>query len=234
MASSNGSASRARAGLAVKPVGMGQEIVTAAADSLAAQAFNDLSEEIRVTRREVERIADERTAQPDYGPSIEELGKRLEDLRALVARMDQHPALKLDPQRFADNINNAAFQIRAQDREELGQAIARMDAAGSRIDVITRRARSAADQDRELNRNRAAFAIAGMLLWSILPGAVARSLPVSWAVPERIAARMLGTDMWQAGQTMMLRANPDAWRAIVEREQERKGLLAPARKKEPR
>jgi hypothetical protein len=214
---------------------MGQEIVTAAADSLAAQAFNDLSEEIRVTRREVERIADERTTQPDYGPSIEELGKRLEDLRALVARMEQHPALKLDPQRLADHINNAAMKVRAQDREELGQAIARMDAAGSRIDAITRRARSAADQDRELNHNRVAFAIAGMMLWSILPGAVARSLPVSWAVPERIAARMLGTDMWQAGQTMMLRANPDAWRAVVKREQKRNGRpAAPAPKKEPR
>jgi hypothetical protein len=214
---------------------MGQEIITAAADSLAAQAFNDLSEEIRVTRREVERIADERTAQPDYGPSIEELGKRLEDLRALVARMDQHPALRLDPQRFAERISEVAINARAQDHQELGQAIARMDATGSRIDMVTRRARSAADQDRELNHNRVAFAIACMLLWSILPGAVARSLPVSWAAPERIAARMLGTDMWQAGQIMMLRANPDAWRAIVERERGRKGLpAAPARKKEPR
>lgn len=211
---------------------MDRAIVTSAADSLAAQAFNDLGEEIRLTRREVERIADERSAQPDYGPSIEELSKRLADLRALIVRMDQHPALAVDPQRFADHINNAALKARAQDREALVQAMARMDSAGERIDMITRRTRSAGDQSRKLTHNRVAFAVAGMLLWSILPGAVARSLPVSWAVPERMAARMLGTDMWQAGQNMMLRADPEAWRATVESDQEDKG--APGRKKAPR
>lgn len=47
---------------------------------------------------------------------------------------------------------------------------------------------------------------------AILPGAVARSLPVSWAVSERIAARMLGVDMWQAGQQMMAKADPGRFR----------------------
>ncbi|RSU55923.1 hypothetical protein DAH66_22130 [Sphingomonas koreensis] len=58
-----------------------------------------------------------------------------------------------------------------------------------------------------------------MVTFAILPGAVARSLPVRWAVLERIAARMLGTDMWRAGQGMMAKADPDRWNQIVDREQ---------------
>jgi hypothetical protein len=54
-----------------------------------------------------------------------------------------------------------------------------------------------------------------MVLFAILPGAIARSLPVSWAVPERIAARMLGSSMWAAGEDMMVKANPDRWQRIV-------------------
>lgn len=95
-----------------------------------------------------------------------------------------------------------------------------MDAVGSRIDAMIARSRSVAEQNRELVRNRIAFSVAGMALFAILPGAVARSLPVSWAVPERIAARMLGTDMWHAGQDMMVKADPDRWDRTLARERE--------------
>jgi len=94
-----------------------------------------------------------------------------------------------------------------------------MDAAASRIDAALARARSAAEQNRELLRNRVAFLVAGMVAFAILPGAIARSLLISWAVPERIAARMLGRDMWGAGQQLMARADPKRWEQIVAREQ---------------
>jgi len=96
-----------------------------------------------------------------------------------------------------------------------------MDAAAGRIDAMVARSRSVVEQDRELLRNRIGFAVAGIALCAILPGAVARSLPVSWAAPERIAARMLGTDMWSAGEDMMEKADRKRWTQIVARQQER-------------
>lgn len=54
-----------------------------------------------------------------------------------------------------------------------------------------------------------------MVTFAILPGAIARSLQARWAVPERIAARMHGTDMWSAGQDMMIKADPGRWEQIV-------------------
>lgn len=183
--------------------------------SLAAHAFGELRAEISLLRRAIERLTDERTAQPDYAPSLEAIGKRLEDVCVWARRVSQTPALQLTPASLGHEIAAAATETRAQDQELLERAASLMTVAGNRIDALIARSRSVAEQDRELLRNRIAFAVAGMALWAILPGAIARSLPVHWAVPERIAARMLGTDMWQAGQTMMAKADPERWGRMV-------------------
>jgi hypothetical protein len=180
-------------------------------ENQAATAFGEVRAEISLLRRAVERLTDERTAQPDYAPSLEAIAKRLEDVCVWAKRISERPALGLTPATLAREIAEAGEAVRTRDQEMLDRATRRMDDAGSRIDAIIARSRSAAEQNRELNRNRIAFGVAGMVMCAILPGAVARSLPVRWAVPERIAARMLGTDMWQAGRSMMFKANPDRW-----------------------
>lgn len=45
--------------------------------------------------------------------------------------------------------------------------------------------------------------VAGILLWSILPGAIVRSLPESWHAPEWMAARMMGMERAEAGERMI-------------------------------
>lgn len=186
--------------------------------SLAAQAFGELRAEVSLLRRGVERLTDERTAQPDYAPSLEAIGKRLEDVCVWAQRVSEKPALKLTPEDIGREIAAAGSSSRERNQQMLQRASAGMDAAVSRIDAMIARSRSIAEQNRELLHNRIAFAIAGMVLFAILPGAAARSLPVSWAVPERIAARMLGNDMWNAGRQMMAKADPDRWDQIAARE----------------
>lgn len=193
----------------------------------AVTAFGEVRAEISLLRRAVERLTDERTAQPDYAPSLEAIAKRLEDVCVWANRVSERPALGLTPATLAREIAEAGEAVRTRDQEMLDRATRRMDDAGSRIDAIIARSRGAAEQDRELNRNRIAFGVAGMVLCTILPGAVARSLPVSWAVPERIAARMLGADMWQAGQGMMFKADPARWSRIVSSERRRTAQTAP-------
>lgn len=187
----------------------------------AATAFGEVRAEISLLRRAIERLTDERTAQPDYAPSLEAIAKRLEDVCVWARRVSERPALGLTPATLGRQITEAGESARTRDKELLDRAARRMDEAGSRIDAIITRSRSAAEQDRELNRNRIAFGVAGMMLWAIVPGAVARSLPVRWAVPERIAARMLGTDMWQAGQAMMFKSDPARWSRIVSHQRQR-------------
>lgn len=199
---------------------MDQDSGTSVDTSLASHAFGELRAEISLLRRAIERVTDERTSQPDYAPSLEAIGKRLEDVCVWAQRVSEKPALKLTPESLGRGITTAATKARTQDHELLDRAARAMETAGSRIDAMIARSRSVAEQNRELVRNRIAFAVAGMALFAILPGEVARSLPVSWAVPERIAARMLGTDMWHAGQDMMAKADPDRWDRILARERE--------------
>lgn len=186
--------------------------------SLAAHAFGELRAEVSLMRRAVERLTDERTSQPDYAPSLEEISKRMEKVAAWAGRIAEHPAMQLTPEKIGRDLGGAAAMAREQDRQILQHAASGMDAATARIDSALARARSAAGQDRELLRNRIAFATAGMVLWAILPGVVARSLPASWAVPERIAARTVGKDMWGAGEQMMVSADPKRWEQIIARE----------------
>ena len=189
--------------------------------SLAAHAFSELRAEISLLRRAIERLTDERTSQPDYAPSLEAISKRLEDVCVWAQRVSEKPAIRLTPASLASEIAGAAASSRADDQRLLGMATSAMDAAAGRIDAMIAQSRTVTEQNRELLRNRIAFAVAGMVTFAILPGAVARSLPVSWAVPERIAARMLGTDMWRAGQRMMAKADPGRWNQIVAREHAR-------------
>ncbi|MDQ0248792.1 hypothetical protein J2W22_000839 [Sphingomonas kyeonggiensis] len=188
--------------------------------SLAAHAFGELRAEISLLRRAVERLTDERSSQPDYAPSLEEISKRLEVVTSWVGNIAKQPAMRLTPEGIGSQIAAAAVASRECDQQMLQRAAAGMDAAAGRIDAMIARSRSTVEQNRELLHNRIAFAVAGMVTFAILPGAIARSLPVSWAVPERIAARMLDADMWRAGQRMMAKADPERWKQIVVRERE--------------
>ena len=49
----------------------------------------------------------------------------------------------------------------------------------------------------------AACLVTGVILWAVLAGPITRSLPASWLMPERIAARSLRMPMWEGGQRLM-------------------------------
>ncbi len=57
----------------------------------AATAFGEVRAEISLLRRAVERLTDERTAQPDYAPSLEAIAKRLEDVCVWAKRVSERP-----------------------------------------------------------------------------------------------------------------------------------------------
>ena len=59
--------------------------------------------------------------------------------------------------------------------------------------------------------------LASCLLWSFLRGAIARAMPDSLLLPERVATRMLGaTSPWDAGIQLMQAGSPQAWTELVQ------------------
>ena len=57
--------------------------------------------------------------------------------------------------------------------------------------------------------------LAGMILWAVFAGIVARTVPASWRWPEKMAARTLAMPMWEGGQRMMRSAAPEAFANIA-------------------
>ena len=57
--------------------------------------------------------------------------------------------------------------------------------------------------------------MAGALLWAILAGPIARFMPASWLLPERMAARSLRMPMWEGGQRLMRAGDPQAFAGVL-------------------
>src|SRR3546814_2682803 len=55
-----------------------------------------------------------------------------------------------------------------------------------------------------------------LLLYALLAGLIARAMPDSWQLPERMATRALAEPtLWDAGTHLMQRASPASWEGIV-------------------
>ncbi len=88
----------------------------------------------------------------------------------------------------------------------LRQAQDRLSKLAWEMDGMVARGRGAAEQERQVIWFGLGGILLGILLWSILPGAVARSLPVSWHVPEWMASRMMGMEQKEAGRRLIISA----------------------------
>ena len=182
----------------------------------AARAFDDLRAEISFTRHAVEGLTVARERIPDYTSTLGEMTANLKALQETLARIEQCPAFALTPAQLTVAIVKAAGAARAEDARKLDEAREVLSRSIGRIDGIAIRGQAAEGQKRRLIWCCAGSVVAAILLWSVLPGAIARVLPASWHVPEWMAARTMGTDMWNAGQQMMKKANPQRWDHIAE------------------
>ena len=174
----------------------------------AAAAFARLTEEVGVVRRLV--------AANDNTVTLGEIVQRLDRMVDAINVLARRPAMKLTPDQMAEKITHAAQEARAEDHAALAQAKERMEKAVRLIDGQTGKIATIRQQQRRLAWMGGSGLLAGVLLWSFLPGAIARSAPASWYWPEHMARHMVGEPtLWQAGAHMMRSDRPDAWTAIV-------------------
>jgi len=168
----------------------------------AARAFEELRAEISLTRHAVEGLTAAREKLPDYTSTLGEMTADLKALQDTLERIEKSPILALTPATLTVEIVKAAAAARADDARKLDEAREVLSRAIGRIDGIVHRGQAAELQTRRLVWSCAGTAVATMLLWSVLPGAVARSLPAGWHVPEWMAARTMGTDLPTAAQRL--------------------------------
>ncbi|MGC6399489.1 hypothetical protein ACNI3Q_02790 [Sphingomonas sp. FW199] len=169
----------------------------------AAEAFEALRREVSLLHSAIEGLSAARERTPDYSTTLGNIQKELAATSEALGRIEDSPAVQLTPADMGHHITRAATDVRAEDRRIIVEAHGALKEALGRVDGIAIRARSTEVQrQREVRIGGGAF-LAGILLWSFLPGTVARALPESWHVPEWMAARMMGMDEAEAGARLI-------------------------------
>lgn len=168
-----------------------------------AAAFEALRGEVSLTRHAVEGLTAARERQPDYTATLTEIASRLDAFAASMEWVEKSPAMRLTPASLTTEIVKASADARAGDLHLVHEARDAILKSAGRIDGAVDRAWSTHRQHRLLARCMAGSLLAGMLIWSVLPGAIARALPERWHVPEWMAARTLGTEQREAGRRLL-------------------------------
>lgn len=185
----------------------------------ATEAFARLEGEMALVRRAVQHLAAERAdiIIPDYGATLTEITKRLEEMVENLDCIEEHPAMQVTPDSFSRRIEAAAEAARRGDQTRINDAYNELRQATQDMRGVTSHARTSAHQRRTVFQAVGGGVLGGILLWSFLPGTIARSVPESWHWPERIAARMVGeTSRWDAGTRLMRSESPQALSALVQ------------------
>lgn len=160
----------------------------------AAMAFDQLGRRISLLQAAIEGLAAERGNMPDYTDTLGDMDARLSGIDRQLTAIGDRPAMKLSPTAMTDELQRLAVEARAEDRTSLSEARNALVRALGQVDGIVLRARATQDQRRRLIGAAGSGFVAGILLWSVLPGAIARSLPESWGVPQWMAERTLGCE----------------------------------------
>ncbi|MDP3908501.1 DUF6118 family protein [Novosphingobium sp.] len=189
-----------------------------AASDPAAEAFARLEGELALMRRAVQHLAAERAdiVIPDYGTTLTDMAKRLGAISRGITTIADHPAMQLTPDSLGARIEAVAESARRSDHDRIKQARTDLNHAAQDMRAVTAQAQTAGEQRQQLFQVTAGSVLAGIFLWSFLPGTIARAMPDSWNWPEHIATRMVGaSSLWDAGARMMQAGDPQAWSALL-------------------
>jgi len=168
-----------------------------------AEAFESVRNELSLLHSAIKGLTAAREEMPDYSTTLGNMAQGLGTIEERLQRIEQSRALALSPVELTKEIDAAADAVRVQDRQMLSDAREALARSLGRIDGMIERGQAV---ERRIEREwmiGAAGMIAGILLWSILPGAIVRSLPESWHAPEWMAARMMGMEHAVAGERMI-------------------------------
>lgn len=185
----------------------------------AAEAFARLEGEMALMRRAVQHLAAERAdiVIPDYGPTLTEMTKRLGAIAGNIGDIAEHPAMQVTPDDFGRRIEAAAQAARRDDQDRINDAHNELQHAAQDMRAVTSHARTSAEQRRKLFQTVGGGVLGGILLWSFLPGTIARAMPESWQWPERMARHLLGDrTITDAGIRLIRSQNPGLWDDIAE------------------
>lgn len=146
----------------------------------AAHAFTQLAEKVDLLEAAIAGLAAKREAMPDYSETLGENAALLEKMRDAINSLARRPAMTLTPDAMATQIAAAGAKARADDGAAIRQTRERLDSAAHAMERLAGTIATVREQRRRLLWVAIGGLLAGMLIWSFLPGAILRALPQSW------------------------------------------------------
>ncbi|GGD60712.1 DUF6118 family protein [Croceicoccus mobilis] len=184
----------------------------------ATEAFARLEGEMAMVRHTVQNMARERAdiVIPDYTATLGQMAGQLDQISGSLTAMGNKPAIELTPEDIAVQIKRASLDMLRDSSDLFRQGRKDLDIATGRLAAIVGRVRTEAEQKRQTWRFAGVGLVAGILLWSILPGTIARAMPESWHWPERMARKAVGEPtIVEAGIRLIRSQNPEAWEELA-------------------
>jgi hypothetical protein len=183
----------------------------------AAAAFGHLAARLSLLEAAITGLAAQRGAIdiPDYSETLGEIASDVEEAAEALEKLASSPMLVLTPDQVARQIGQSGKEVRAADHGALTQAQTAMDGWARSIGAALASARGAQAQRQQLIRAGGIGMLVGAMVWAILPGPIARALPYNWHLPERMAARTLGGNMWSGGEQLLQAADPARWQDVL-------------------
>jgi hypothetical protein len=193
---------------------MEQELVETGGDA-AGKAFDKLRRELTTMRLAVEKLADEpaKIVIPDYTATLEKMVEQMQANAAQLGVLADKPGLRLTPNSLGDAIVKAGAAARADDHAALTTAIKTFNHSAQEMAGVARGALKAEEQEKWLWRAALAGAVMGAILCAMIPAIAVNIVPGSWHWPEKRAASVIGSDMWDAGERLQAVADPKRWEA---------------------
>ena len=194
------------------------ESETAEESDPATEAFARLEGEMAMVRHTIRNMARERAdiVVPDYTTTLGQMADQLAQVSKTLSTIGSKPAIDLTPEDIAVQIKRASLDMLRDSSDLFRHGRKDLDLATGRLAAIVGRIRTEAEQKRQTWRFAGIGLAAGMLLWTILPGTIARTMPESWHWPERMARKAVGEPtIVDAGIRLIRSENPDAWEELA-------------------
>ena len=182
-----------------------------------AVAFDRMRRQLAVLSAAVEGFAvrQQELHGRDYTADLAKIFDQHRLVVGAINTLDKRPAMDLTPEVVASQIATAGTSVRAADHQAISNAADRLDSAAARIDRVVDSAVTASQQKIRTAWIAGAIVPLCVLFMAFVPGMIARAAPTSWHWPERMAARVLRLDGWNAGMRLLWAVDPERMRRLV-------------------
>ena len=120
---------------------------TPAPPNNAAEAFDELRNQVSLLHAAIEGLTAAKEKMPDYSPTLRKIEARLDNIDQRVESIHDKPAMRLTPLTLAAESHEASRSYGAEDRKSVGEARAELARSLGRVEAMIKQRRSTGEQD---------------------------------------------------------------------------------------